>query len=159
MTKTNGTLETMNAAINSKLDASTYETFIRSTGDYGKFKATTTATLTAIDGQFDKVDGITGFDSDTVNVASYSDTNYLRTATTLKAADVALDAALKAVSDRVTAVEGEVASVIGDSTTINVTTNDGVATVSAVTSELTENATGLAKAADVFSALCWVEFN
>lgn len=157
MTKGGGTLETMNNTINAKLDASIFTGF--SSGEYNTFKSTTNNTLTAIDTQFNNVDGITGFDSDTVSVASYSDTNYLDSATTLKAADVALDAALKAVSDRVATVEGEVASVIGDDETINVTTNDGVATVSAVTSELTENATGLAKAADVFSALCWVEFN
>lgn len=160
MTKMGGTLETMNKSINSKLSSSTYETFISETGDYGQFKSATNATLTSIDGQFDKVDGITGFDSDTVNVAAYSNTNYLNAATTLKAADVALDTALKAVSDRVATVEGEVAEVVGDDTTIIVSTDaSGKATVKANTSELSANATGLAKAADVFSALCWVEFN
>lgn len=160
MTKADGTLETINGAINSKLDASTYNTFVSANGDYGKFKSTTNDTLTSIDGQFDKVDGITGFDSDTVNVAAYSNTNYLNSVNTLKAADMALDAALKAVSDRVATVEGEVAEVVGDDTTITVSTDaSGKATVSAVTSSLAENATGLAKAADVFSALCWEEFN
>ena len=160
MTKMGGTLETMNKSISSKLSSSTYETFISDAGDYGKFKSETNATLTSIDGQFDKVDGITGFDSDTVNVAAYSNTNYLNAATTLKAADVALDTALKAVSDRVATVEGEVAEVVGDDTTIIVSTDaSGKATVKANTSELSANATGLAKAADVFSALCWVEFN
>lgn len=160
MTKTDGTIATMNAAINSKLDASVYNTFVSDAGDYGQFKSATNTTLTAIDGQFDKVDGITGFDSDAVNKASYSNTNYLNSASTLKAADEALDAALKAVSDRVATVEDEVAEVVGDNTTISVSTDAaGKATVSAVTSTLSADATGLAKASDVFEALCWVEFN
>ena len=159
MTKADGTLATMNTAIGTKLDASTYNTFISESGDYGQFKAATNGTLTAIDNQFDSIDGITGFYSDTVSVASYTGTNYLNSATSLKAADVALDTALKAVADRVAAVEGEVASVDGDAATISVSTDaNGKATVSAITGELKENTSGLAKAADVFSALCWVEF-
>ena len=157
MTKADGTLATMNTAIDSKLAAETFNTFKT---DYGVFKSATNETLSSIDAQFDKVDGITGFDSDTVNAASYSGTTYLDGATTLKAADVALDVALKNVAARVAVVEGEVAEVVGDNTTISVATdNNGKATVSAVTSDLAENATGLAKAKDVFDALCWVEFN
>lgn len=158
MTKADGTIATMNTAIDSKLAAETFNTF--KTDDYDVFKSATNETFSLIDAQFDKVDGITGFDSDTVNVASYSGTNYINNATTLKAADVALDSALKAVADRVAVVEGEVAEVVGDNTTVSVSTDtNGKATVSAVTSALAENSTGLAKAKDVFDALCWVEFN
>lgn len=156
MTKADGTLATMQSDINSKLATDTYNNF---KSGYDTFKNTTEGALTAIDAQFDNVDGITGFDSDTVNKASYSNTNYLNSATTLKAADEALDAAVKSIADRVAVVEGEVGSVVGDNTTISVNTTDGVATVSAVTSALASDATGLAKAKDVYDALCWVEFN
>lgn len=157
MTEADGTLASMQDDIDSKLATETYNTF---KSGYDTFKSTTEGALTAIDAQFDKVDGITGFDSDSVAAASYSGTNYLNSATSLKAADEALDAALKAVSDRVATVEGEVAEVVGDNTTISVSTDAvGKATVSAVTSTLSADATGLAKASDVFEALCWVEFN
>ena len=157
MTQTNGTLESMQSDIDSKLAEETYNTF---KSGYDTFKSTAEGALTAIDAQFDKVDGITGFDSDSVAVASYSDTNYLNSVTSLKAADIALDDAVKAIADRVVAVEGEVAEVVGDNTTISVNTDaNGKATVSAVTAALAEGATGLAKASDVFEALCWVEFN
>lgn len=157
MTKADGTLASMQSDIESKLAAETYDTF---KSGYDTFKSTTEGTLTAIDARFDKVDGITGFDSDLVAVASYSDTNYLNSTTSLKAADIALDAVVKAVADRVAVVEGEVAEVVGDNATISVTTDaNGKATVSAVTTALAKGATGLAKAGDVFEALCWVEFN
>lgn len=159
MTKSNGTLATMNSTIDSKLDASTYNTFIGTTGDYGIFKSNTSLTLTNIENQFDAVDAIIGFDSDVVSEASYNGTTYLNTVKTLMGADKTLDAELAALELRVADVEGGVAKVVGDNTTISVETVDGMATVSAVTSELSANVTGLAKAADVFSALCWVEFN
>lgn len=157
MTKADGTLAAMRSDINSKLATETYNTF---KSGYDTFKSTTEGALTAIDDQFDKVDGITGFNSNSVAVASYSGTKYLDGATSLKAADTALDNAVKAIEERVAVIEGEVAEVVGDNTTISVTTDaNGKATVSAVTTALAKGATGLAKAGDVFEALCWVEFN
>lgn len=151
------TIPGLNDSIGKKLDADTYNTFID--GDY----ASLSTNVTTLGNRVGNIDGVTGFNSEDVNKASYSDTNYLNSATTLKAADVALDAAIKAVSDRVDTVEGEVAEVVGDNSTIAVNTVDGVATVSALTNTIAEaisdsTVAGLATAADVASALCWVEF-
>lgn len=52
----------------------------------------------------------------------------------------------------------KVAKVTG-SEFINIGGSDTEPSVSAITSDIAENANGLAKAADVFNALCWVEFN
>lgn len=52
----------------------------------------------------------------------------------------------------------KVAKVTG-SEFINIGGTDTEPSVSAITSDIAENANGLAKAADVFNALCWVEFN
>lgn len=169
MTKADGTLAGINAAIGNKLATETYNTF--KTGDYDVFKSETNAALTAIDSQFDKVDGITGFDSDAVNKANYNidGITYIKDETTLKDADIALDSAVKAIADRVTVVEGEVAEVVGNNSTISVSTDaNGKATISAITNTLEEaldaknNSTtvnGLATAQDVLAALCWQEFN
>lgn len=168
MTKADGTLVGIQRAIDDKLATNTFNTFIGASGDYGQFKSDYATAQELINEQFDKVDGITGFDSDNVSQASYSDPNYLNNASTLKDADEALAAALKDVSDRVGVTELEVASVEGDAATISVSTDGRVATVSALTNTMEEAAEaakvgqkviGLATAADVFAALCWEQFD
>lgn len=151
------TIPGLEDSIGEKLAADTYNTFI--SGDY----ATLSGNVTTLGNRVNGIDGVTGFDSSKDEQASYSGTNYINAATTLKDADVALDAAIKAISNRVETVEGEVAEVVGDNSTIAVNTVDGVATVSALTNTIAEaiqdsTVAGLATAADVASALCWVEF-
>ena len=149
---------------NTKLDKSVYTEFIGDAGEFGTLKSSVATTNTANDTRFGKIDSITGHPSVdgskvTAGYQKNDNTEYIKDATSLNDADVKLDAAIKALSERVKITEGEVASVEGDSSTIQVTTDTGVATVSAITGNITKDAVGLAKAADVYSALCWVEFN
>lgn len=149
---------------NTKLDKSVYTEFIGDAGEFGTLKSSVATTNTANDTRFGKIDSITGHPSVdgsevTAGYQKNNDTEYIKTATSLNDADVKLDAAIKALADRVLVTEDEVASVEGDNSTIQVTTTNGVATVSAITGAITSSTSGLAKAADVYSALCWIEFS
>lgn len=149
-----------------KLDKSEYNTFTSAEGDFGKLQSSVATKNAANDTRFGNIDSITGHPSvagadGKVGYQPHTETEvtYIVGATSLDDADVKLDTAIKALDTRVGNTEKEVASVVGDSSTIQVTTNERVATVSALTGAITSNTSGLAKAADVYEALCWVEFN
>lgn len=83
----------------------------------------------------------------------YNNSNYLGSAATMVAADMALDAKIKEVADSVT---NKNVSAEGD-TYVTASASNNKVTVAAVTGTV-ESKSGLATNQGVYDALCWVEF-
>ena len=91
--------------------------------------------------------------ADGVSAPVYTGSNYLGSATTMVAADMALDAKIKEVADSVTSKN---VSAEGDAY-VSASASNNKVTVAAVTGTV-ESKSGLATNQGVYDALCWVEF-
>jgi hypothetical protein len=91
--------------------------------------------------------------ADGTSAPVYTGSNYLGSASTMVAADMALDAKIKEVADSVVSKN---VSAEGD-TYVTATAANNKVTVAAVTGTV-ESKSGLATNQGVFDALCWVEF-
>lgn len=96
----------------------------------------------------------------TSNKPTYTGANYISTANTMVAAELALDSAIKALDTRVKAEEDKtyVSSVTGDADIAATTTNNNVALSLNKATSVTEGNTQAVTSGAVFDALCWVEF-
>lgn len=92
--------------------------------------------------------------ADGASAPVYNGSNYLGSAATMVAADMALDAKIKEVADSVT---NKNVSAVGDGAYISATASNNEVTVAAVTGTV-ESKSGLATNQGVYDALCWVEF-
>lgn len=122
--------------------------------------------IDAAEGRLDVVEGeVDGVQEDVANLQAgtgladgasapvYTKSNYLGSATTMVAADMALDAKIKEVADSVTSKN---VSAEGDAY-ISATAANNKVTIAAVTGKV-ESKSGLATNQGVYDALCWVEF-
>lgn len=96
----------------------------------------------------------------TASKPTYTNANYIASSTTMVAADMALDAAIKAVDDRLATEVAKVVvtSVTGDAdVNANPTTGDVALSLNKATA-VAEGDTKVVTAGAVYDALCWVEF-
>ena len=124
-------------------------------GDFDTLKGRVDVAESDIDGVQEDVANLqagTGL-ADGVSAPVYTGSNYLGSASTMVAADMALDAKIKEVADSVTSKN---VSAEGD-TYVTATAANNKVTVAAVTGTV-ESKSGLATNQGVYDALCWVEF-
>lgn len=113
--------------------------------------------LGVVEGEIDNLQSGTGLGS--AAAPSYAGANYIASAKTLVAADIALDAAIKGVADDLAAVNTGVMSVsAGDYITVGTDPVNPVVGVT-VAGSVADGNTGIVNGGTVFDALCWVEFN
>lgn len=115
--------------------------------------------LDVVEGEIDNLQSGTGLGS--AAAPSYTDANYIASAATLVAADIALDAAIKEVADDLAGVNTGVMSVsAGDSYAVVDNTDAANPKVQVnVAGSIAEGNTGIVTGGTVYDALCWVEFN
>jgi hypothetical protein len=124
-------------------------------GDFDTLKGRVDTAEADIDGVQKDVANLqagTGLEDGT-SAPVYTDSNYLGSAATMVAADMALDAKIKEVAD---SVENKNVSAEGD-TYVTASASGNKVTVAAVTGTV-ESKSGLATNQGVYDALCWVEF-
>ena len=124
-------------------------------GDFNTLAGKVSTAESDIDGVQEDVANLqagTGL-ADGTSAPVYTNSNYLGSAATMVAADMALDAKIKEVADSVT---NKNVSAEGD-TYISATATNNKVTVTAVTGTV-ESKSGLATNQGVYDALCWVEF-
>lgn len=124
-------------------------------GDFDTLKGRVDTAEADIDGVQEDVANLqagTGL-ADGASAPVYTGSNYLGSASTMVAADMALDAKIKEVADSVVSKN---VSAEGD-TYVTATAANNKVTVAAVTGTV-ESKSGLATNQGVFDALCWVEF-
>ena len=148
----NTTIPGLQAAINGKVAQTDFDTLA------GRVD-TAEADINGIQEDVANLQTGTGL-TDGVSKPVYTGANYIASSATMVAADMALDAKIKEVADSVT---NKNVSASGDDYVVASASANHVS-VSANTKTLDEvasgtNVKGLAKAEDVYEALCWVEFN